>query len=185
MIVTDAGSTCRACKKAFIRFRTTQVVCSGKCAQRMKTIAAELAKDERREDRKRREASKPRAKWMAEAQQAFNAWIRARDARLPCVSCGRNHNGQWHAGHYLTTGARPELRFDPRNVHKQCQPCNTHLHGNLVLYRVELIRRIGLEAVEWLEGPHEPAKWSIDELKCVRDGFRIMAKNLKDAEVPS
>ena len=36
-----------------------------------------------------------------------------RDFDKPCVSCGNYHQGQWHAGHYLTVGARPELRFEP------------------------------------------------------------------------
>ena len=96
----------------------------------------------RKEDRAKREKLKSRAQWLKEAQQAFNAWIRLRDADKPCISCGRHHEGQWYAGHYLSTGARPELRFEPLNVHKQCSACNTHLSGNLVLYRAELVRRI-------------------------------------------
>ena len=125
------------------------------------------------------DAIKPRGKWMAEAQTAFNAWIRARDSHLPCVSCGRMHEGQWHAGHFLTTGARPELRFDEQNCHRQCAPCNSHLHGNLVLYRPELIRRIGLAAVEHLEGHHEPKKWSISELKVIRDEYRTKLRAMR------
>ena len=36
---------------------------------------------------------------------------------------------------------------DERNIHKQCVVCNQHKSGNLVPYRVELINRIGQEAV--------------------------------------
>jgi hypothetical protein len=86
------------------------------------------------------------------------------------------HLGQWHAGHYLSTGARPELRFDEQNLHKQCSACNTHLSGNLVLYRAELIRRIGLDEVERLEGPQDPKKYTIDELKAIRDDYRKRLK---------
>ncbi len=124
------------------------------------------------------EAIKPRSKWLAEAQSAFNAWIRLRDQHLPCISCGRFHRGQWHAGHYLTVGARPELRFDEDNCHRQCQPCNTHLHGNLVLYRAELIVRRGIAVVERLEGPHPAAKWSVDDLRGIRDRYKAKAKLL-------
>jgi hypothetical protein len=136
-------------------------------------------KADRKEDKARRERIKPRADWMKEAQQAFNTYVRLRDAALPCVSCGRDHQGQWHAGHYLSTGARPELRFEPDNVHKQCQPCNTHLHGNLVLYRLALIEKIGLERVEWLEGPREPQKWTIDDLKAIKAEYSRKARELK------
>ena len=109
----------------------------------------------------------------------MNKFIRARDADKPCISCGRFHGGQWHAGHYLTTGARPELRFNELNIHKQCQPCNTHLHGNLVLYRVNLIDRIGLDMVEWLEGPHEPLKLTREDLIELRNTYRRKAKELE------
>jgi hypothetical protein len=113
---------------------------------------------------------------MKEAQQAFNAWVRARDAKEPCISCGRHHQGQYHAGHYRTTKACPELRFEPDNCWKQCSPCNTHLSGNILEYRKKLIAKLGLERVEWLEGPHEPKRYRIEDLKEIRDTYRLKLK---------
>ena len=165
---------CAVCAKTFVQRNSMARVCSPGCA--IKTVRnkrkAELA-----EFKKRKELAKPRSKWLKEAQQAFNAWIRQRDAELPCISCGRFHEGQWHAGHYLSTGARPELRFHERNVWRQCSACNTHLHGNLVMYRAELIRRIGLAEVERLEGPCEPKKYTIDDLREIRDEYRARCKH--------
>jgi len=43
-----------------------------------------------------------------------------------------------------------------------------------------LIEKIGLERVEWLEGPHEPKKYTIDELKGIRDLYRRKLKELKN-----
>lgn len=137
------------------------------------------AKVERASIKERKEAIKSRSDWAKEAQTAFNAFIRARDDGLPCISCGRHHQGQWHAGHYLSTGARPELRYTESNVHRQCAPCNTHLSGNAVLYRIGLIARIGLEEVERLEGPHELPKWAPDDYKAIRDTYRAKLKELK------
>lgn len=98
-------------------------------------------------------------------QAVFNRWIReVRDKDEPCISCGRHHRGQYHAGHYRTVGANPELRFEPLNCWKQCSACNNHLSGNIANYRPRLIERIGLEKVEWLEGPHEPKKYTCEEL---------------------
>lgn len=141
--------------------------------------ARAAAKVERASIRARKEAIKSRADWAREAQTAFNAYIRARDEGLPCISCGRHHQGQWHAGHYLSTGARPELRYTESNVHRQCAPCNTHLSGNAVLYRIGLIERIGLQAVEWLEGPHEMPKWTAEDYRAIRDTYRAKLKELK------
>jgi hypothetical protein len=172
---------CKVCREEYQPTKPMQRVCGYDCA--LSLAQSERAKAEKRaavkDRRETREKLKTRAQWLKEAQAAFNGWVRARDAELPCVSCGRHHDGQWHAGHYLSTGARPELRFEPLNVWKQCAPCNTHLSGNLVLYRAELIRRIGLEKVEWLEGPHEPCKWTVDELKEIKARYARMAKELK------
>ena len=144
--------------------------------------ARDAAKVERASIKARKEAIKSRADWAKEAQQAFNAWVRARDDGLPCISCGRQHQGQWHAGHYLSTGARPELRYTESNVHRQCAPCNTHLSGNAVLYRIGLINRIGSDAVEWLEGPHPLPKWTPDELRAIRDTYRAKLKDIQKGE---
>lgn len=174
---------CKYCGAEMPNARPLQQACSMTCAIEIsrKTIAkreAEIKKTNRQAVRQARERLKPRSKWMADAQAAFNKYIRARDANLPCVSCGRMHQGQMHAGHYRSTKAAPELRFHPLNCHKQCQPCNTHLSGNIVEYRAELVRRIGLENVEWLEGPHEPAKYTIDELREIKECFSAWAKEI-------
>ena len=95
------------------------------------------------------------------------------------MSCGRFHEGQWHAGHYRTVGANPELRFEPLNVHRQCAPCNNHKSGDIVNYRIELVRRIGWERVEWLEGPHQPQRYTIEGLKELKAGYRAKIKELK------
>ena len=69
------------------------------------------------------------------AQASFNAFIRARDKDLDCISCKRNNDevagsdswtvgGAWDCGHFLTRGAFPELRFEELNANKQCKTCN-------------------------------------------------------------
>ena len=170
---------CIICAKPFMRANTLQTVCSVKCARQVPIVNR---KAERARDRAKRERLKSRGQWLREAQTAFNAFIRIRDADKPCVSCGRHHNGQWHAGHWLSTGARPELRFDEANCHRQCQPCNVHLHGNLVLYRAELIRRIGLAEVERLEGPQPQRKFTIPDLREIRDKYRVLAREAMSME---
>ena len=127
-----------------------------------------------------KEKLKSRSDWAREAQAAFNGWARLRDADQPCISCGRHHQGQYHAGHYLSVGARPELRFEPLNVHKQCAPCNTHLSGNAVLFRKALLVKIGLEQLDWLEGPHQTRHYSVDDFKDVKTIYATKIKQLKE-----
>jgi hypothetical protein len=94
------------------------------------------------------------------------------------VSCQRHHEGQYHAGHYLSRGAFPELSFNEDNCHKQCQPCNNYLSGNIAAYRISLVKKIGVQRVEKLEGPHNALKLDIEQIKVLKAKYKLKAKLL-------
>ncbi len=174
---------CEHCKTLFTKMKAFVTWCSPDCGYAVAT--ARVAKRlkaaqaiERKADRAKREAMKSRSQWLREAQAAFNKFIRLRDKALPCVSCLRFHTGSYDAGHYRTVGSNPALRFDGANVHRQCVPCNQHLHGNTVAYRAELLRRVGPAEVDRIEGPHDPKKYTVDDLREIRDQYRRKAKEM-------
>lgn len=142
----------------------------------------EKEREEKKELKVRKINAKPKTYWIKQAQQAVNAFVRARDSNLPCVSCGTTSAAQWDAGHYRTTAAAPQFRFDPRQIHKQCSVCNQHKSGNIVPYRVELIKRIGIETVEAIENNHERRSYTVEELKGIRDYYRLELKQLKETQ---
>lgn len=175
---------CRQCGVVFTPIRSMQKVCSARCAHafadRERARKRKLAQREERKSLKERiEKAKTRGEHLRELQSAFNAWIRLRDAGQPCISCGRMHKGRWHAGHYRSVGSAPELRFEPLNVHLQCAPCNLYLSGNLTAYRINLIEKIGLEKVEWLEGKHEPLKLTLTQIEQMKTYYRAEVRRLK------
>ncbi|MDU8420241.1 recombination protein NinG [Pseudomonas syringae] len=175
------------CGASFVPQKLGQAVCSPACAiidapRNQAKARKALAQVERSEIKVRKEKLKSRSDHMKDTQQAFNEWVRHRDAALPCVSCGRHHQGKYDAGHYRTVGSNPALRFEPLNCHKQCVPCNQHKSGNVVEYRIELVRRIGIVNVEWLEGPHEPQKYTVEELKALTAKYRALTRELKKGE---
>jgi hypothetical protein len=179
--------TCAVCKTSFTPARMGAKVCSPFCAMTFaKSVTGKAAKvaavKDRRETKAKLDKLKSRATWAKEAQTAFNLFVRLRDADQPCISCGRHHQGQYHAGHYLSVGARPELRFEELNVHKQCAPCNTHLSGNAVLFRKALLEKHGIEVVDWLEGPHATKHYSVDDLKQIKATYTAKANALKKAQ---
>ena len=180
--------TCRnaACSIKFVPQRLGQAVCSPACALATKDVNQQkarksLAQVKRRDIKVRKEKLKSRADHLREVQAAFNEWVRLRDVDLPCVSCGRHHEGQYHSGHYRTVGGNPELRFEPLNAWKQCAPCNNHKSGDIVNYRIELVKRIGVEKVDWLEGPHEPKRYTVEDLKAIKADYRAKTRELKRA----
>lgn len=163
-------SKCKICRSEFVKRSMSHKCCCPDCA--IEYAKRERLKKERKEIRRIRLALKPRAKWIAEAQAEFNAYIRERDADLPCISCGRYHQGQYHAGHYRSVGAAPNLRFNEDNVMKQCAPCNNNKSGNVVEYRINLVKRIGLARVEALECNNEVKRWTIEDAKNIRATYK-------------
>lgn len=123
------------------------------------------------------------------AQTLVNKYVRVRDNLQPCISCGfiphYDKKGnyitrQWHASHYMPMGNNSAIRYDEDNIHKACSICNNHLSGNLIPYRIELIKKIGLEKVIFLETQKHPKKWSIEELNEIIAKYRNKLNAIKD-----
>ena len=142
----------------------------------------EAEKADRKLLAEKKQQVKPLSYFIKQAQQAFNEFIRYRDRGEACISCGRHHEGQYHAGHFRTTGANPELRFNEDNCHRQCAPCNNHLSGNLIAYRPALIAKIGQARFDALMGPHEMPKWKREDYILIRDEYRAKLKAMKQEE---
>lgn len=173
-----------ACAAKFTPQRLGQAVCSPKCGLAIKDVNKDKARKaidqvERKQIRAAKERIKSRGDYLREAQAAFNTWVRERDAALPCISCNRHHQGKYDAGHYRTVGSNPALRFNPFNCHKQCVPCNQHKSGDIVNYRINLVAKIGADKVAWLEGFHEPMRYTIEDLQGIKAHYRALVRQMK------
>lgn len=182
---------CRTCKARFEASRPWQTWCSPEHgAEQAKQKLEAVRKKAQIADKK---ATKSRLRVLDEtlsklrklAQDAFNAYCRARDDKLPCVCCGKwpkAHEaltgGAWDAGHFRGRGANPELAFNEDNCHKQLKSCNRG-DWDRVAYENELIRRIGPERVAILKGPHPPKHYTREDLKAIRAEYLAKAKQLK------
>lgn len=171
---------CKDCKEDFKPFSTLQKRCLKCSIEHGNSIKK---KTNRKELREYREKNKSRSDRVKEAQTAFNAFIRAKDKNKPCISCGCFTNdydlltgSRWDAGHYRSVGSAPELRFSELNCHKQCVKCNRNLSGNIVEYRINLKTRISESELNWLEGHHQPQKWTIDDLIEIKLYFKEKLK---------
>jgi hypothetical protein len=179
---------CPICRAEYRQFSSLDPGCSPECKAevRRQRERKKAAKEERRETRAALVKLMTVRDWTKLAQASFNAFIRERDAFLPCVSCGtqdvthqlRGGYG-WDCSHYRSIGANPELRFEELNAAKSCKRCNREMSGNIVNFRITLLQRIGSEKLAWLEGPHEPKRYRVEELIGIRDTYRAKAKHLK------
>lgn len=157
-------------------FNTTQPCCSPFCA--LEFIRANNTRKFKRETTRQKSAARLLDKpyQLRMAQSAFNGFIRFRDKDLPCVSCGAIKY-KITCGHYKTVGAHPALRFEEDNAAGQCWwNCNRNKSGNIIEYRKELIIRIGVKRVEWIEGPHEPLNLALHEIIEIKKYYREKIK---------
>lgn len=172
----------KTCRTPFAPRSMTHKTCSADCAQQH--VEAEKARKLKRERQEGLQKLKRRADYIEEAQRAFNAFIRWRDklAGHACISSGKPLDWSGNcvdAGHYRSRGSAPHLRFDERNCHAQSKQENRYASGNATDYRIGLIARIGLAAVEALEADDTPRKWSIEELKAIKAEYVLKLKQLK------
>ena len=173
---------CKSCKERFTPQRPLQGLCSPKCAYGYQRLLKE--KKEAKEWRDKKKVMKAKLlthkDYLKLLQTVFNAYIRERDKDLPCVSCGVFDCEEFHCGHYLATTYQYH-RFSEINCHKQCSRCNTHLRGNLIPYRMELVKRIGLEDVEYLENSrHMMLELSIPDIIDKIKEYKLKLKQLKN-----
>ena len=177
-----ARGRCKAkgCRNRFVQLSMKHRACSPDCAIIVREQdKAEEARKTAREDKARKQELQPRSYWVKRAQAAVNAWVRLRDAGQPCISCGTTTADAWHAGHFYSTAARPDLRFDPANVHRQCAQCNLFLSGNLIAYRLNLPARIGQDEVDRLDGPPTAERATVAALKDIETEYRRKARELE------
>ena len=182
---------CKACKVPFVKSRPMQKACSPACA--MALVEAKNAKekakaaiDDRKATRAQLEAMKPLSHWMKKAQAAFNAYVRLRDitAGHGCIDCGKpfepsKPGGSVDAGHYLSRGSAPHLKFDERNVFAQRKNCNRPGGATRADFRAGVVARIGIEAVEALESDQSVKQYRADDLKQLIATYRAKRKALE------
>lgn len=176
----------KGCRKPFLSGRSFVSWCSPECGaviaeQKLQKARAAEERKQAAEHREKLADSKPLQHWLKLTERVVNHYILTRDAAYGCISCGARTTVQWEAGHYLSVGSHPELRYHPGNINKQCHHCNHNKSGNQAAYRIGLVERHGVALVEELEGPHPTAKYTRDGLAAIRRHFAAETRKLKKA----
>lgn len=185
--MTTSKKRCPQCRKSFptesmVRFGV-QHFCTFEHAVEYANKSSTKKKGDkikRADMRERKEKLKSINDYIKEAQIAVNSYVRARDYGKPCISCQvhvvHKMGGAMDAGHYRSRGSAGHLRFNVLNIHSQCVTCNRWQSGNVVDYRISLIKRIGLEQVEKLESDNSTRKLTKEYLIRIKKIFNKRAR---------
>jgi len=176
---------CKNCKEQFEVKRFNQKYClNPECQTKeamanLKKIKEKEQKDWTKRKREIKKGMETVQELMKITQVTFNKFIRLRDKGLPCISCLNDKPKKVNAGHYYSSGGHKNLTFNEDNCHLQCEYCNTFLHGNLIMYRDSLLKRIGSERLQQLDNTaHETRKYSREELRELNEYYKQKLKEL-------
>jgi len=181
---------CRYCKVELPKAKNSKPIerhgfCSYEhMAQYGHEKAVELQeKAKRKEVRQAKERIKTKAQHARELQTLVNKYIRLRDQGRPCISCEKPDDGshQRHASHYRSVGACSSLRFNTLNIHASCAQCNSHKSGNILEYRIRLIRMFGEAFVDRLECAPKSQAYSLEWIGRAKKIFRKRCKTINRA----
>ena len=177
---------CRACKTEIPTVKDSLPVqkkgfCDFDCMAAHGLALARKAQEKAQRSKhradKERMRDSDRRYWLEKAQGSFNAWVRARDKGLPCISCGKPDNGDVrHASHFKSRGANSFLRYHPMNVNASCVKCNVYNSGALDGYTLGIIEKYGIEALEYLNTAPRVKRYDISYLKRLDIVCRKLAK---------
>jgi hypothetical protein len=169
---------CRSCKEKFEPVRFNQKYClKDECIR----VFVEEAKSKAwKKTKKNMQENLETIQDLVKATQiVFNKYIRLRDKDELCISCKQKPKKS-NAGHYYNANNHWNVRFNENNVHLQCEHCNTFLSGNLINYRENLLKKIGAEEFNVLEGKSKVTrKFTKEELKEIIETYK---KKIKEYE---
>ena len=169
---------CKNCKEYFRPEKPLQHYClESECVKAW--VKSEKDKQWKKRKRIIKGQIKTTQETLAEAQVAFNAYIRARDFGKECISCGTLLKGKFDAGHFFSQGGHANLRFSEKNTNGQCVKCNRYLHGNLLDYRNGIIKRYGESVLRDLEqNANAERKYTRKEAEEIRDLYKLKTRDL-------
>lgn len=162
----DILKTRRAISKA-IKLCTGVVPC-GELHAVYNRLRIELDNNPRLKVRDERETLKS---LMRKADDIFSKFIRLRDAdtngTVRCFTCGSYHKWQDITNGHFIKRQFTVLRFNEMNCQSQCVTCNAFLQGNDEAFYTHLVKKYGVDMVNWLRSQAKRRKWHRYELEAL------------------
>ena len=107
---------CKVCQTKFTPVQFAQAVCNYKCAiEHSKKLKQQKEQREWKAEKAiLRDKLKTLSQYEAEAKKSFQKWVRMRDDKQPCISCGVQNTELWDGGHYKKAEIYSDVKTNPR-----------------------------------------------------------------------
>lgn len=153
-----------------------------KVRQKQRQAALQLKKKKSRAKTKelKKEWGLDKGRREEAARIACHEYIRERDKGQPCICCGEPLGNGYHAGHFYESGQYSFVRYREENIHGQRAMCNLYKGGDSGLYRERLIKKIGIERVQWLDdNKSNVTRRTSDDYREIEKYYKDKLKQLK------
>ena len=105
--------------------------------------------------KQQKESIKSKSYFEKLLQTEINSIVRLIDNDNGCISCDhgwtKEATRQFHAGHRLSVGSNPTLRFNLFNIYKQCSICNNWKSANEREYDKGIVNHYCIELLEYIK----------------------------------
>ena len=181
-VKTPAGFFC--CHAHAVEFAIAKSQASAKRKAAASRKAQEADRKMAKEANRKRKNELNRTAHLDKLQDLVNQWVvHVRDKDQPCCTCGTtNPLIKYDCGHFLSRGARPDLRFELTNMHRQCSTvCNVYGSGKRAEYTEFIRNKYGQEHLDWLNGPHPLLKDQLPDADAIDAEIAKWRKKLREA----
>ena len=173
---------CIICQAEFKQFKSTEKVCSLKCAiEHAKNVSKEVKLQEYSKALQRNRTT-PTSKKISpkeKLEKEVNKLARKIDAYFGygCIDCGRGYGKQTDAAHFHNKKGNENIRYNLHNLHSARSECNRFDSEHKVGYRKGLIERYGEEYLQMVDteiGLHYPYL-GLNEIE-IKESLKIVRK---------
>lgn len=131
-----------------------------------------VEKEKKVQDKKTKIEARTKSYYEKQLQSLINEIVRLIDSENGCISCDHGWSTNWtrqkHAGHRLSVGSSPTLRYNLLNIHVQCSICNNWKSGNEREYDIGIKNHLGkdvLDTIMSLKSKYKSLNLSIVDLQ--------------------
>ena len=176
---------CKICKTKYTPKNNYDETCSETdCRVKWAMQVVEKQKEAKRKKEKSelKEKVKTKSNYENELQKEINTIVRLIDYGSICHSTLKPLNYKYDAGHFMSCGSNPTIRFNLFNIYSQSVHANRYLSGDQINFMNGLSEIYGVECKDYvlsLKGLYSPLKLTIDDLKEKISLARQVVKHLK------
>lgn len=185
-----------------LKLPNNRYVCDNECA--MGIVIADRIKRLKQAEKQVKRAKKAKVKkenayWLKKKRKLVtraqrynrlqilvNQYVtKVRDKNKGCCTCKTSKPDiKYDAGHLFTQKARPDIRFDLHNIHKQCSVnCNQHGSGMRAEYKDFVVDTYGQDELDRLECEGLPLKEQFPTTQDIESEIIRYRKLLRDNDI--